>query len=103
MNKPTISIITVVYNAVTTIEETILSVINQTYNNIEYIIIDGGSQDGTIDIIKKYANIIENRLEDEWCTLESVLADNAEIFALASKHNVNYILIDDKYEIGIDL
>lgn len=58
MNKSTISIITVVYNAVTTIEETILSVINQTYNNIEYIIIDGGSQDGTIDIIKKYANRI---------------------------------------------
>ena len=53
--------------------------------------------------IKKYANVIENRLDDEWCTMESVLADNAEILALAQKHNVNYILIEDKYEIKIDL
>ena len=53
--------------------------------------------------IKKYANAIENRLDDEWCTMESVLADNAEMFALAHKHNVNYILIEDKYEISIDL
>lgn len=59
MNKPPkISIITVAYNATDTIEETILSVINQTYSNIEYIIIDGGSTDGTIDIIKKYSDNI---------------------------------------------
>ena len=51
---PKISIITVSYNAVATIEQTILSVINQTYENIEYIIIDGGSTDGTVNIIKKY-------------------------------------------------
>ena len=53
--------------------------------------------------IKKYANVIENRLDDEWCTMERVLADNAEMFDLAQKHNVNYILIDDKYEINIEL
>jgi len=53
--------------------------------------------------IKKYANVIENRLDDEWCTMESVLADNAEILDLAQKHNVNYILIEDTYEINIDL
>ena len=53
-----ISIITVSYNAVKSIERTILSVINQKYANFEYIIIDGGSTDGTIDIIKKYQNNI---------------------------------------------
>lgn len=54
MGIPKITIITVVYNAVETIEQTILSVINQNYNNIEYIIIDGASTDGTIDVVKKY-------------------------------------------------
>lgn len=53
-----VTIITVAYNAISTIEQTILSVINQTYSNIEYIIIDGGSTDGTVDIIKKYVNKI---------------------------------------------
>ena len=53
--------------------------------------------------IKKYASVIENRLDDEWCTMESVLADNAEILSLAQKQNVNYILIEDKYEINIEL
>ena len=50
-----ISVITVCYNVVDSIEETMLSVLNQTYDNIEYVIIDGGSTDGTVDIIKKYA------------------------------------------------
>ena len=53
--------------------------------------------------IKKYANAIENRLDDEWCTMESVLADNAEMLVLAQRYNLNYILIEDKYEINIDL
>ena len=53
-----ISIVTVSYNAVKTIEQTINSVVNQSYPNIEYIIVDGGSTDGTVDIIKKYENKI---------------------------------------------
>ncbi len=53
--------------------------------------------------IKKYANVIENRGDDTDYTLESVLADNLEMLVLAREYNVNYILIDDKYEINIDL
>jgi len=53
--------------------------------------------------IKKYANAIENRLDDEWCTIEQVLVDNAEMLALAQRYNVNYILIEDMYRINIDL
>tara|TARA_S200000501_G_scaffold351384_1_gene369207 strand:+ start:358 stop:1107 length:750 start_codon:yes stop_codon:yes gene_type:complete len=52
--KNKITIITVVKNSVNKIERCIQSVINQNYDHIEYIVIDGGSNDGTIDIIKKY-------------------------------------------------
>ena len=55
------------------------------------------------DDIKKYANTIENRLDDEWCTMETVLADNLKTLNLAQQHNVNCILIDNKYEIDINL
>ena len=53
--------------------------------------------------IKKYASVIENRGDDPDCTLESVLADNLEVLVLAREYNVNYILIDDNYDINIDL
>ena len=55
------------------------------------------------DDIKAYASTIENRLDDEWCTIETVLNDNAQALALAQRFNANYILIEDKYEINIDL
>jgi glycosyltransferase involved in cell wall biosynthesis len=58
-DKPLMTIITVVYNGEKYLEETIQSVINQTYDNVEYIIIDGGSTDGTVEIIKKHEDKID--------------------------------------------
>ncbi|MBD3795775.1 MAG: glycosyltransferase [Epsilonproteobacteria bacterium] len=58
-NKPLISIITVVFNGEKYLEQTIQSVINQNYDNVEYIIIDGGSTDKTLEIIKKYEDQID--------------------------------------------
>lgn len=58
INSPLITIITVSYNVKNTIEQTILSVINQNFSDFEYIIIDGGSTDGTVEIIKQYEDKI---------------------------------------------
>ena len=53
--------------------------------------------------IQKYGNIIEKRPNDEWCTLENVIEDNRQVLKLAQLHNVNYVLIDDHYEISLSL
>ena len=52
--------------------------------------------------IQNYANVVEKRLEDD-CTIESVMADNKKVLGLALKNGVNYILIDDRYEINIEV
>lgn len=56
------SIITICFNSEKTIERTIKSVLNQTYKDYEYIIVDGGSTDGTIDIIKRYKTLFGDKL-----------------------------------------
>lgn len=53
--------------------------------------------------IKKYARLIENRIDDEWCTMESVLEENAQFFRRAKKYDANILWIDESYEIEIDL
>lgn len=58
MSKVKISVITVTFNSEKTLERTIESIIHQGYDNLEYIIVDGGSTDGTLNIIKKYEKYI---------------------------------------------
>ena len=53
------------------------------------------------DDIKRFASVIENRLDDEWCTLESTISDNAEMLRLAKAHGADYALIDEEYTIEI--
>ena len=54
MFQPKLTVITIVYNNVHDIERTVLSVLNQSYENIEYLLIDGASNDGTLEILKQY-------------------------------------------------
>ena len=55
------------------------------------------------DSVKKYANSIEYRMDDEGCTIESVLEDNAYFLQNAKKYNLNIVFIDDTYEINVEL
>ena len=61
---PLVSIITIVYNGIDTLEQTIKSIINHQYKNIEYIIVDGNSSDGTIELIKRYEKHISKWISE---------------------------------------
>ena len=94
---PKISIVTPSYNHGQYIEQTILSVINQNYPNLEYIIIDGGSTDNTVDIIKKYEEKITYWISEK---------DNGQSHALnkgiakCTGDIFNWINSDDYFEDG---
>lgn len=53
--------------------------------------------------IKAYANVIEHRMDDTWCTMESVLEDNGHYLEMCQKYGSHYILIDNCYQVEIDL
>ncbi len=89
-----ISIITITYNSAKTIETTIQSVINQTYRNIEYIIIDGNSTDGTLKIIDLYKNNISKIISEKDNGLYDALNKG---IALATGNVIGIIHSDDFY------
>jgi len=64
MKKPVISIITIVYNGIDTLQKTIDSITLQDYGNIEYIIIDGGSNDGTVALIKNNSSVVSKWISE---------------------------------------
>lgn len=74
-------------------------------DNIKYIclIMSENYIKNYFDDILKHASAVESRLDDEWCTIENVLDDNVRFLKLAEKHNVKYVLINNNYEIDIDL
>lgn len=97
--RPLISVITVVFNNKETLEQAILSVLNQTYKNIEYIIVDGGSFDGTLDIIKKY-----NGRVDYWVSEPDKGIYNAMNKGIAlAKGDWLHILNSDDYYFSDDV
>lgn len=63
MKQPLFSIITITFNSEKTIERTLTSVLNQTYKDYEYIIVDGASKDSTMDIVRKYESLFEGRMK----------------------------------------
>jgi len=95
-NKPLVTIVTVVYNGEKYLEETILSVINQTYDNVEYIIIDGGSTDGTLDIIKKYEDKIDYWVSEKDKGIYDAMNKG---ISLTTGDMVGLINADDWYEL----
>lgn len=90
--KPKISIITACYNAEKTIEQTIQSVINQTYDNIEYIIVDGASTDGTMEIVNRYEDQIDIIISEPDEGIYDAFNKGARV---ASGDYVQYLNADD--------
>ena len=89
-----ITIVTPVFNCAKYLEQTIQSVLNQTYKNIEYIIIDGGSTDGSLDIIKKFSNRINYYLSEKDNGMYDAIHKG---FELSSGKYLAWLNADDMY------
>lgn len=96
--KPLISVITVTFNSEKFLEDTIRSVIGQDYPNIEYIIIDGGSTDRTLEIIKKYEGNISQWISEPDSGLYDAMNKGID---LCHGELIGIINSDDYYETGV--
>lgn len=90
-----VSIITVSYNSASTIKDTIESVASQTYDNIEYIVIDGNSKDKTMDIVTSYSNVIDNVVSEPDKGIYDAMNKGVQ---LATGDIVGILNSDDFYE-----
>lgn len=93
-NKPLVTVITVVFNNVNTVEDAVKSVLSQTYKNIEYIVIDGGSKDGTIDVLKSYEDNIDYLLSEQDGGIYNAMN---KAITLASGSYISFLNADDYY------
>lgn len=93
-NTPLVTVVTVVFNNASTIDETIRSVLYQTYDNVEYIIIDGGSDDGTREIIKTYDGVIDYWVSEPDNGIYDAMNKG---ISLASGQYINFLNADDHY------
>ncbi len=93
-NKPLITVITVVFNGESTIKDTIESVLGQTYDNVEFIIIDGGSTDKTLDVIRRYQDKIDYWISERDRGLYDAMNKG---IALASGNYIGMLNSDDYF------
>lgn len=93
-NLPLVTIITVAADAEKTIEQSILSVLEQTYENIEYIIVDGASTDGTLEIIRKYESAIDYYISEQD---EGIYNAMNKGLSLATGNYILFLNSDDWY------
>jgi glycosyltransferase involved in cell wall biosynthesis len=91
---PLVTIITVVFNGEKHLEQTIQSIISQTYDNVEYIIIDGGSTDGTVDIIRKYEEVIDYWVSEPDAGISDAMNKG---ISLATGILINHLHAGDKF------
>lgn len=94
LNNIKISIVTIVFNNVKYIEKCITSIINQTYKNYEYIIVDGGSTDGTLNVIEKYKKYITKFISEKDEGLSDAMNKGA---FLADGQYIIYLHADDVF------
>jgi len=93
-DQPLLTVITVVFNGDIHLEETIQSILNQTYKNIEYIVVDGGSSDGTLEIIQKYDSFIDYWVSESDCGIYDAMNKGA---SLSNGNWINFMNAGDLF------